>query len=65
MPPPPDLGSGKFGTPCARMHSATLIPADDRLEFGEPLEEPQAASATAHPAVMSARIPLLTRMATF
>jgi hypothetical protein len=29
-PPPPDLGSGKFGTPCERTQSASLIPVSAR-----------------------------------
>ena len=44
--PPPELGSGKSDTPCARMQSANLIPADAVAE-PEPLpdfpEDPQAA----------------------
>lgn len=43
----PGVGSGKLGTPCARMQSASLIPAVSRLE-AEMLglaEDPQAATA--------------------
>jgi hypothetical protein len=32
MLPPEVFGSGKFGTPCERMHDANLIPAAARLE---------------------------------
>jgi hypothetical protein len=31
-PTPEVFGSGKFGTPCERMHDANLIPAAARLE---------------------------------
>jgi len=50
--PPPELGSGKFGTPCDRMQSEYLIPIacpfEDDVVLGL-LEDPQAASASAHP----------------
>ena len=49
IPPPPELGSGKFGTPCERMQSAALIPAPAALEpdaLCEVLDDPQAAIAT-------------------
>lgn len=65
IPPPPELGSGKFVRPCARMHSENLIPADVRLEFVEPPEEPHAANATAHPAPMRATVHRLVPMAWF
>jgi hypothetical protein len=55
--PPPEPGSGKFGTPCERMQSANLIPADSPLEpdplFGLP-EDPHALSATAQLTAASA-----------
>jgi hypothetical protein len=48
--PPPALGSGKFGTPFARMQSANLIPCATPPEpaaLGDLLEDPHAAIATA------------------
>src|ERR1700733_13435183 len=46
--PPPALGSGKFGTPCERMHEANLRPCRPGrtpLPWCE-LEEPEPAIAT-------------------
>jgi hypothetical protein len=56
--PPPEPGSGKFGTPCARMQSANLIPREanegvEPLEAFESLEEPQAPMASAQPTATS------------
>jgi hypothetical protein len=51
------LGSGKFGTPCARMQFANLIPAAWLLELGallELCEAPHAVSATTEPVAASA-----------
>jgi hypothetical protein len=47
MPPPEVVGSGKFGTPCERMHEANLMPCAVRFEalFLGGLEEPQPATA--------------------
>lgn len=56
IPPPPPLGSGKFGTPCERMQSAKRIPCPGPLEpavlFGLP-EEPQAVIANAQAMTVS------------
>ena len=60
--PPPEPGSGKFGTPCARIQSANLIPADTLLALDELPEDPHAASATAQPNAASARVTPLTRI---
>ena len=64
MPPPP-VGSGKFGTPSARMHAENLTNAAVVLgEAVEPVtveslaEPPHAAIATAQPRAAS---PLVTR----
>ncbi len=45
IPPPPPLGSGKFGTPCERMHSENCRPACCLMLALELLEllEPHAA----------------------
>jgi hypothetical protein len=47
-PPPPELGlgSGKFGTPCARMHFANAW-AESELALTLGFELPHAASASA------------------
>jgi hypothetical protein len=54
-PPEPEIGSGKFGTPCERKHSAIasweLDPA-----LGFELEPPHAASAAAQAAALTSRI---------
>jgi hypothetical protein len=60
--PPPDPGSGKFGTPCARMQSANLMPCEanegveplEPFESFESLEEPHAPMASAQPIAASA-----------
>ena len=51
--PPPPFGSGKLGTPCARMQSANSTAGEEVPEPVVPLgpcEDPQAASATAQTA---------------
>src|SRR5579862_4376730 len=56
MPPPPEPGSGKFGTPCARMHSENLRPESCLLlafELPEP-PEPQAARSSAQASATTA-----------
>jgi len=58
-PPPPALGSGKFGTPRERMHSETFsfaLERDDPTDAApaEWPDEPQAAIAIAH--VMAANV---------
>jgi len=48
---PPGLGSGKFGTPCDRMHRASLsgpLAAEALLKF---IAAPQAAAVSAKPAM--------------
>ena len=61
--PPPSLGSGKLGTPCARMQSANSIAGE---EVREPVvllglcEDPQAASATTQ--LTAARLPPTLRL---
>jgi hypothetical protein len=40
--PPVDLGSGKFGTPCARMHCASLSSGPPLASAGGVFEDPQA-----------------------
>lgn len=64
MPPPPPLGSGKFGTPCARMHSenarnplllalpAGPVPLFDVVVDGA--DEPHAATVIAQNATIAA-----------
>jgi hypothetical protein len=55
--PPPLLGSGKFGTPCDRMHSENARNWASALAEGEALgllEEPQAASTATQLSVESA-----------
>jgi hypothetical protein len=66
--PPPGPGSGKLGTPCARMQSANLIPAALPLEPDEPPElpeDPHAASITVQPAAARATVALLAHIGPF
>ena len=54
MTRPRVVGSGKFGTPCERMHSANL--SSGPLLVGvpfDPRDDPQAVTATKHPAAIS------------
>jgi hypothetical protein len=43
----PPFGSGKFGTPCERMHSESASAGPALAEVLRPAEDPQAARATA------------------
>jgi hypothetical protein len=63
LEPPPELvGSGKFGTPCERMHAEKLIPTAASFDARLPrllglLEDPQPAIAsTPHTTAGSTRI---------
>ena len=63
IPPPDPLGSGNFGTPCERMQSANLTPADTlapEVLLGWP-EEPQAASASAEQAATAIAMTRISR----
>lgn len=51
---PPALGSGKFGTPCERMHWLNAKNAPSRLELLALLDDPQAVTVRAQPTAMSA-----------
>ena len=57
--PPPGPGSGKFGTPCERMQSAYLMPADSLLELEVPLGVPD----DPHPASTIVQLAAATRSA--
>jgi hypothetical protein len=53
--PPPELGSGKFGTPCERMQLANASPEPPAAAAGFGLlDEPQAPMATTQLTVASA-----------